>query len=149
MIIYGLRMQGRKEAVPKAVAAWLLDRNFAYPKIDFEVNCREGEPAQQKELEESAHKYSRVYFMKEALSGVSDIIFPYVSQVWSVKIIGGLDKDHNIVDRDSPTYNPNDIIKPLTLKMRDEIAGLPDRSTLVTLSEKSMALPRGENDPLL
>ncbi len=148
MIIYGLTMQGKPEAVPKEVTTWLLERNSRYPDIDFIIDCWDPHPSQVEEFETAARKYSRLYSFNGPLGGVGQILFPYLSQSWSVKIVGGLDKKGEIADKSDPNYLEN-FGGPLPVALRADIVALPDFSTLEKVSDKVMAVPRKENEPVL
>jgi hypothetical protein len=154
MIIYGTTMQGKYDAVPKEVAEWVQDRNARYPKIDFKIEYEEPRAEQMAEYGSIAKKYMRYYGFGKGLFGVTDVFFPYLTQYWIIRIIGGVDKDGNIIDRDSPAFD-NTALQPLGPGLRAEIAGIASGSglldTLVAIGESAMGLPRnGEAlaDPL-
>ena len=120
MIVYGLRMQGKPEAVPKEVAVWLLERNSHYPNIDFTVDVWEPHQSQADEAAATARLYSRLYQLKSPLDGVLIVSFLYLKEYWQIKLVGGLDDERNIADRSKA-----EDIKPLPARIRNEIAGLP------------------------
>ncbi len=148
MIIYGLRMQGKSNLVPKEVAEWLVERNSRYPKIDFEINCLEPHPSEKEKLESTARKYSKIYGFNAPLRGVGAVSFPYLSQYWVVRVIGGLDKKGEIADKNDPNYLDN-FGGPLPVSLRAEIVALPDLSTLEKIEDKAMGVLRKENEPVL
>lgn len=145
MIVYGLTMQGKLEAVPKEVATWLIERNSRYPNIDFIVDCWDPHPSQKAEFESAALKYSRLYLFNGPLGGVGQVLFPYLSQSWNVKIVGGLDKKGEIADKSGHNYLEN-FGSPLPVALRAEIVAFPDSSMLEKVSDKVMAVPRKENE---
>ncbi|MFH1559769.1 MAG: hypothetical protein ABIC19_04660 [Patescibacteria group bacterium] len=134
-------MQGKAEEVPKEVATWLLERNSRYPNIDFTVDCWDPHPSQIEEFETTARKYSRLYSLNASLHGVLLVIFPYLRQSWNVKIVGGLDDKENIADR-AKVEN----IKPLSVQLRAEIAGLPKLEELEQISDEMIGLARKKGD---
>jgi len=133
---------------PKEVAEWLVERNSRYPKIDFEINCWEPHPLEKEKLESTARKYSRIYGFNAPLGGVGEVSFPYLSQSWVVRIIGGLDKKGEIADKNDPNYLDN-FGGPLPVSLRAEIVALLDLSTLEKIEDKAMGVLRKENEPVL
>jgi len=127
MIVYHVTMQGREDAVPKEVAAWLVERNSLYPNIDFSVDCWVPHPAQIEEAAKAARKYERLYHLKSANDGVLTVSFPFLQEWWQIRIIGGLDKDGNILDRSK--------------------AGLTSEAE--KLNEKLLVILRKDNNPVL
>lgn len=155
MIVYGLTMQGKPEGVPKEVAAWLIERNSRYPNIDFTVDCRDSHPSEVEEFESAARKYSRIYYLTAPFSAgnvlnVLSIIFPYLKQIWIIKIVGGLDSEGKIADR-----TKTEVIKPLPVQLRAEIAGLPTipglplPSEMERLNKENVVIIRRKDEPPL
>jgi hypothetical protein len=146
MIIYGTTMQGKDDVVSKEVAAWLRDRNARYPKIDFKIDYWERPAEQMTEYGKIAKKFVRVYgFGKQPFFGVLEVRFFYLTQFWTVRIIGGVDKDGNIIDKDDPDTGTTEV-KPLGPTLRAEIAGIANGSeffhTLVKVGSNALGLPR-------
>jgi len=146
MIIYGFTMQGKPEELPKEVAAWLLERNSLYPNIDFTVDCWEPSLAEKAKREEEAKKYSRIFVKAQSMGwGISLVIFPYLSQHWTVKIIGLVNDQGEILDPGSPEYMQGHMLPP---KLRFEIAGVP-APKLLEMYDHKLGLPRKEDEPAL
>ncbi len=150
MIIYGLTMQGKPEAIPKEVATWLFERNSRYPNIDFTVDCWDPHPSQVEEFETVARKYSRLYsfwnkFVSTRVSGVNVVGFPYLNERWSVKIVGGINQKGEIAD-----LIVDEVRKPLPAALRAEIAGLPITPELPSevekINENALGILRKEGD---
>jgi len=125
MITYGLRMQERPDAVPKEVAVWLAERNLRYPKINFTVDCHEPHSSQKEEFASMARQYSRLYifwkgFVSTRVSDVNIVVFPYLSEQWTIKIVGGINEKKEIAD-----LTIDEVRRSLPASVRAEIAGLP------------------------
>jgi hypothetical protein len=148
MIIYGLTMQEKPEAVPKEVAEWLRDSIARYPNIDFEIDVHEISAGGKAEYEAAIQKYVRAYdYAQKGGFGVTTVTFLYAPESWTVRIVGGKDKDGNIISRDA-----NAETHPLGAKLRAEIAGISNGSgllpALVPLSDETVAMPRN-GEPIL
>lgn len=153
MITYGLRMQERRDEVPKEVATWLIERNLRYPKINFTVDCHEPHSSQIEEFVFVARRYSRLYvfwrgFVSTRVSGVNIVVFPYLSEQWTVKIVGGINKKGEIAD-----LTIDESRRSLPPSVRAEIAGLPVVANLPSdmekVSEDCVGVLRKKDDPPL
>lgn len=146
MITYGLRMQERADAIPKDVAEWLKERNALYPNINFHVNCWEPSSSEKTEWEENARKYSRIFVKDGGFGwGISDVFFPYLDQVWAIKIIGLANEKGEILHPENSEYENGVSLPP---HLRFEIAGVPPVEMLEKFNH-SLGLPRKENEPVL
>jgi len=146
MIVYGLTMQGKQEAAPEEVATWLLERNSRYPNIDFTVECSELNPSEKTKWRDEAVKYSRIFVKDEFMHwGISEVIFPYLSQIWEVRITGLIDDQGEILNPESPEYMGGHKLPP---KLRLEIAGVPEPE-LVKMYDHKLGLPRKKHEPVL
>lgn len=145
MVIYGLTMQDKPHLVPKEVAEWLFDRVARYPNIEFKIDMWEPHiqsEAERAEYEHQVRSYVRYCVLDNKNRGVSSVLFPYLSQGWQVRIIGGTDKDGNIIDHRAGLDT-----LPLRPKLRAEIAGVDDATNLVE-SDGFIGVPRrGEDMP--
>ena len=139
MIVYGLTMQDRPQEVPKEVGIWLLERNVRYPNVDFTIEYREPYPSEVEELVSMARKYSRIFSYDPPNGGIGMIGFLYLTQRWSVRIIGGLDGEGNIADR-----SKEGSIRAFSKELRAEIAGLP--SDAKRAGEGVIGIPRQDDD---
>ncbi len=147
MIVYGLTMQGKPEAVPKEVATWLIERNSRYPNIDFIIDCWDPHHSQVEEFETAARKYSRLYYLTSPFSAgnilnVLSVVFSYLKQSWTVRIVGAFnEKENKIATPEERTGSEEgereENIRSLPLVLRAEIAGLP------TTPAPELSLPTG------
>lgn len=142
MIVYGLSMKGRPEEVPSEIAPWLFERNTRYPAIDFTLECSEAHPEQAEEFAGIARQYSQLFGFSR-FGGVSSVTFPYLNEMWHVRIVGGLDPDKNIVNSSFKGE-----IMPLGDILRNEIAGYSPDKGAVRLSEEGVGIPRAQNEPV-
>ncbi len=125
MIVYGLTMQGKAEEIPKEVATWVFERESKYPNIEFVVDCWNPHSSQIDEFKSMARKYSRFYsfwskFVSTRVSGINVVVFPYLSEQWLVKIVGGINQKGEIAD-----LSADEVRHPLPAALRAEIAELP------------------------
>ena len=72
-----------------------------------------------------ARKYSRLHsfwskFVSTRVSGVNVVVFPYLSEQWFVKIVGGINQKGEIAD-----LSVDEVRSPLPAALRAEIAELP------------------------
>ncbi|MFH1712432.1 MAG: hypothetical protein ABH846_04325 [Patescibacteria group bacterium] len=151
MVIFGLTMQGQKQEVPKVIADWLFERVKQYPNIDFEINKRENiavEQGEREAVEQMVRKFSRVYSMFGNTNGILHVIFPYLNENWTIKIIGGLDDEGKMVNRADPEYVQK-VKQPLPAELRNEIAGVQNISELESLPNGTVAQLRAENELVL
>ena len=131
MIIYGHTMQGKKEEVPDDIAKWLIGRIEKYPNVDFTIDYDEMiglDPKQREDLLEQMKKFSRIFLPEHKTAGekgVQTVVFPYQSEIWRVKITGGLDEHGNIIGRSDPEINEK-LKRGLTAGLRNKIAGLTE-----------------------
>jgi len=65
--------------------------------------------------------------MSAHMCGLSGVNFPYPGQNWSIRIIGGVDKDGNIVD-----VNAEKSAGGFSPELRREISGIPENVELVS-----------------
>ena len=146
MIIFGIRMKGKDDIVPKEVFEWLKEKNEKYPNIDFMINF--SLPTKEEQLAGREHilKYSR-FFLKEApYYRITTVIFPYITESWNVKIIGLENEKGEILNPDSIEYNNGE---SLSRKLSWEIAGAPDPDLLEFISGHVFGVPRKENESVL
>lgn len=125
MIVYGLTMQGKAEEIPKEVATWVFDRESKYPNIEFVIDYWNPHASQINEFKSMVRKYSRLYsfwskFVSTRVSGVNVVVFPYLSEQWCVKIVGGINQKGEIAD-----LSVDEIRHSLPAALRAEIAELP------------------------
>ncbi len=142
MIVYGLTMQGKKEEFPVKVVAWLLERNSLYLNtIDFTVDVHEVSPEQAEEYKPIAQKYFQIFGLKNPGFGILHVSFLYGTESWSVKIVGGLDKEGNLADRSN-----QEVAMSLGAGRRAEIADFDAKAEKI--SENSFGLLRQPANPL-
>ena len=142
MIVYGLNMQGKKDEVPVEVAQWLLERNPSYLNtIEFQINADPVRPEHASQYEPIAQKYSRLFSHTAPMGGILAVTFPYRTEIWHVRIVGGTNEDGSLTDRTQSAT-----VLPLSAKQRAEIAGW-DQSA-VQVDEKNTGFLRQADDPL-
>lgn len=147
MIVYDVTIQGRPDGVPKEVAIWLLERNSLYPNIDFIVGCWEPSLSDTIQWEEEARKYSRIFVKDQSMFwGISLVIFPYLSQFWTVRIVGLINEQGEILSPENPAYEEG---RQLSMKLRFEIAAVPEPQEVEMYGDHKLGLPRKENEPVL
>lgn len=142
MIVYGLNMQGKKDEVPVEVAKWLLERNPSYLNtIEFQINADPVRPEHAAQYEPIAQKYSRLFSHTAPMGGILSVTFPYRTEIWHVRIVGGTNADGEITDRTQLAT-----VKPLSAKQRAEIAGW--NPIAEEMEGKNTGFLRQADDPL-
>jgi len=127
MIILGLQLQNT-DKVPEKIAAWVEERNEAFPDIKFEIN-KYTPPAEEigREGRTLVKDYQRSFsgsgsYGDSAKSGVLFVSFFYGKEIWSVKITGGINENRDI--RNMFTLPEGEkIVRPLPPELRNKIAG--------------------------
>lgn len=112
MISFGLTLQNNNK-IPKEVADWAQSRNQLFPEIDFRIDGPH--PTNNQDEKELAQKYSQLYSIFYGNDGVSSVIFLYLEEAWSVRIIGGeTDQAGNLTSLSAQKRNQLNI-QPLIL----------------------------------
>ena len=123
MIVLGLALQN-STLVPEAIAAWVEERNRAFPSVKFEINKQ---TPTTKEVREEGRTFATDY--QRVLSGLSGdaakmgvlyVSFLYGEEAWCVKITGGINEDGEI--RNMFTLPEGEkIVGPLPPDLRNKI----------------------------
>jgi hypothetical protein len=148
MIIFGLGMQGKKDAVPKEVFEWLKKQNEKYPNVQFEINLSvPSTEEQQTEFKKMASQYACVFIKDpQYVHGIRDVLFPYISEAWRVTIIGLENEKGEVLNPGSEEYEKGRALSP---ELRFEISGMPALESMESYSEYVLGFPRKKDEPVL